>query len=312
MSLQLEMIKELKCYFYLFSEFRSVILSITCKHLRIHFLRKEEINMCCSVTSVMLSKLYEQKAMNRKETSIFDNDINLMCKTLLQVFMQTIIDLFDGSNPILSTLVSVTLGLIQILEESNYKCFWDELIAESDDLCNMKQFLFKSFLVFKELLSQNWSVFTNDWFIMKIASNSVIRKCLEEFSKPLVYTFLQNDTFDVELWREYFNVVVSYVTQRSLQLEKYPDNKSRKILKMYGDMRVTMGFQVLSMWFQLGNKKSNFIPSMVGPILEITLVPETSLRKSTIEVFYDMIQCEEVILGVEKSAITKFFKILVK
>lgn len=33
---------------------------------------------------------------------------------------------------------------------------------------------------------------------------------------------------------------------------------------------------------------------MVGPFLEITLVPELSLRKATLTVFYDMIQCEQV------------------
>lgn len=33
---------------------------------------------------------------------------------------------------------------------------------------------------------------------------------------------------------------------------------------------------------------------MVGPFLEITLVPELSLRRATLTVFYDMIQCEQV------------------
>uniref|UniRef100_T1GB51 Dedicator of cytokinesis TPR repeats region domain-containing protein n=1 Tax=Megaselia scalaris TaxID=36166 RepID=T1GB51_MEGSC len=126
-----------------------------------------------------------------------------------------------------------------------------------------------------------------------MASNNVIRKSLEEFSNPLVYKFLQHDRFDMELWCEYFKVVVCFVTQSTLQIEKYPELKKRQVLQNYGDMRVTMGFQVLSMWSQLGDKKCNFIPFMIGPILEITLVPETSLRKSTIEVFYDMIQCEQ-------------------
>lgn len=31
---------------------------------------------------------------------------------------------------------------------------------------------------------------------------------------------------------------------------------------------------------------------MVGPILEVTLVPETELRKATIPIFFDMMQCE--------------------
>ena len=31
---------------------------------------------------------------------------------------------------------------------------------------------------------------------------------------------------------------------------------------------------------------------MVGPILEMTLVPEIELRKATIPIFFDMMQCE--------------------
>lgn len=31
---------------------------------------------------------------------------------------------------------------------------------------------------------------------------------------------------------------------------------------------------------------------MVGPILEMTLIPETELRKATIPIFFDMMLCE--------------------
>lgn len=41
-----------------------------------------------------------------------------------------------------------------------------------------------------------------------------------------------------------------------------------------------------------GQHKIKFIPEMVGPILEMTLIPETELRKATIPIFFDMMQCE--------------------
>lgn len=41
-----------------------------------------------------------------------------------------------------------------------------------------------------------------------------------------------------------------------------------------------------------GPHKMKFIPAMVGPILEVTLVPEPELRKATIPIFFDMMQCE--------------------
>ena len=57
-------------------------------------------------------------------------------------------------------------------------------------------------------------------------------------------------------------------------------------------MRQTMAFEVRAMWFNLGVNKSHFIPSMVGPFLEMTLIPGIELRKKTIPIFFDMIQHE--------------------
>eukprot|EP00070_Physeter_catodon_P030859 XP_028337753.1 dedicator of cytokinesis protein 1-like [Physeter catodon] len=45
-------------------------------------------------------------------------------------------------------------------------------------------------------------------------------------------------------------------------------------------------------FFIQGQHKIKFIPEMVGPVLEMTLIPETELRKATIPIFFDMMQCE--------------------
>ena len=53
-----------------------------------------------------------------------------------------------------------------------------------------------------------------------------------------------------------------------------------------------MAFEIRSMWFNLGQYKIQFVPSMVGPFLEMTLIPEIELRKATMPIFFDMMQCE--------------------
>ncbi|MGH0144510.1 UNVERIFIED_CONTAM: hypothetical protein FKN15_046651 [Acipenser sinensis] len=60
----------------------------------------------------------------------------------------------------------------------------------------------------------------------------------------------------------------------------------------YQDMRRTIGFEIRDMWYNLGPHKIKLIPEMVGPMLEMTLVPEIELRKATIPIFFDMMQCE--------------------
>lgn len=60
--------------------------------------------------------------------------------------------------------------------------------------------------------------------------------------------------FPVEqIWGTYFNLAVEYLTQPSLQLEKFSEVKRGKIIEKYGDMRVLMGRQILSVWSKLGN-----------------------------------------------------------
>lgn len=41
-----------------------------------------------------------------------------------------------------------------------------------------------------------------------------------------------------------------------------------------------------------GQYKIQFVPGLVGAILEMTLIPEAELRRATIPIFFDMMQCE--------------------
>ena len=43
--------------------------------------------------------------------------------------------------------------------------------------------------------------------------------------------------------------------------------------------------------YPLGDNKKIFVPDIVGPFLEVTLVPLDSLRKEVIPIFFDMIEC---------------------
>lgn len=162
----------------------------------------------------------------------------------------------------------------------------------------LKDFLMRVFLVFRDLVKQE--VYPPDWLVIKMVANNVILKSLQELAQPLAFRFLDTRSggyFDKELWTRYFNLAVDYLTQQPLQLEQFSEVKREKILEKYGDMRVLMGFQILSMWSQLGEQKLHFIPSMVGPFLEVTLVPEIELRKATMHIFFDMMECEQKARG---------------
>jgi hypothetical protein len=75
----------------------------------------------------------------------------------------------------------------------------------------------------------------------------------------LIYFNFCDFFFPSQVWSNYFNLAVSFLTQPSLQLEKFSDVKREKIIEKYGDMRVQMGFQILKVWSSLGNDNDKTI-----------------------------------------------------
>uniref|UniRef100_A0A673CH10 Dedicator of cytokinesis 5 n=1 Tax=Sphaeramia orbicularis TaxID=375764 RepID=A0A673CH10_9TELE len=163
-------------------------------------------------------------------------------------------------------------------------------------------FLMETFIMFKDLMG---NVFPADWMIMNLVQMQVFLRAINQYSDVLNMYFLDQTHFELQLWNNYFHLTVAFLTHKALQLESFSQEKRNKILNKYGDMRNTAGFKIRDMWYNLGPHKMKFIPAMVGPILEVTLVPEPELRKATIPIFFDMMQCEHNFSPFENELITK-------
>uniref|UniRef100_A0A8V5FZH6 Uncharacterized protein n=1 Tax=Melopsittacus undulatus TaxID=13146 RepID=A0A8V5FZH6_MELUD len=153
-----------------------------------------------------------------------------------------------------------------------------------------QDFLMETFILFKDLIGK--TVYPSDWMVMNMVQNREFLRSINQFASTLTEMFLSDDSFELQLWNNYFYLAVAFLTQDSLQLENFSQAKRSSILAKYGDMRATIGASIRDMWYNLGRHKIEFIPDMVGPILEMTLVPEPELRKATIPIFFDMMLCE--------------------
>ncbi|XP_039296231.1 LOW QUALITY PROTEIN: dedicator of cytokinesis protein 3 [Nilaparvata lugens] len=273
-------------------ESRSLLLLTCCKHLRMHLSRRDELRLCTEILGEVISFIFKQQQASGKINNCLHHDLEIICLNTLDMLIQTVLILIDRSAAVLGSLVACLIGQLQLLDEGHYQRLWEEL----RDRKPLKDFLLRAFLVLRDLLKQD--VFPVDWFVMKAAANAVVLAALKELAQPLVFCFLESRCqFDHQVWSNYFTLAVAFLTQPSLQLEKFSDVKREKVIAKYGDMRVLMGFQILSVWSKLGEHKVNFIPSMVGPFLEVTLVPEPELRKATLHIFFDMMDCEQRIHG---------------
>ncbi|KAB0369793.1 hypothetical protein FD755_018786 [Muntiacus reevesi] len=168
--------------------------------------------------------------------------------------------------------VACMTAILNQMGDQHYS-FYIETFQTSSELVD---FLMETFIMFKDLIGKN--VYPVDWMAMSMVQNSPPHD--------------GSPCFHLQLWNNYFHLAVAFITQDSLQLEQFSHAKYNKILNKYGDMRRLIGFSIRDMWYKLGQNKICFIPGMVGPILEMTLIPEAELRKATIPIFFDMMLCE--------------------
>ena len=53
----------------------------------------------------------------------------------------------------------------------------------------------------------------------------------------------------------------------------------------YGDMHIAMNSLMINKWKTLGNYQSRYVPGMIGPFLEVSLLPHTSKMCYSVFVF---------------------------
>uniref|UniRef100_A0A8B9GI24 C2 DOCK-type domain-containing protein n=1 Tax=Amazona collaria TaxID=241587 RepID=A0A8B9GI24_9PSIT len=210
--------------------------------------------------------------------------VQIIMEKLLRTVNRTVISMGRDSE-LIGSFVACMTAILRQMEDYHYahliKTFGK---MRSDD------FLMETFIMFKNLIGKN--VYPFDWVIMNMMQNKVFLRAINQYADMLNKKFLDQTNFELQLWNNYFHLAVAFLTQESLQLENFSSAKRAKILNKYGDMRRQIGFEIRDMWYNLGQHKIKFIPEMVGPILEMTLIPETELRKATIPIFFDMMQCE--------------------
>ncbi|CAH2276722.1 dedicator of cytokinesis 2 [Pelobates cultripes] len=204
---------------------------------------------------------------------------------LLRTVNRTVI-MMERDQELTSHFVACMTAILSQMDDQHYTIYIDTFQSSSD----LVDFLMETFIMFKDLIGKN--VYPSDWMTMSMVQNRVFLRAINKFAETMNQKFLENMNFEVQLWNNYFHLAVAFITQDSLQLENFSHDKRNEILDKYGDMRCLIGFAIRDMWYKLGQNKICFIPGMVGPILEMTLIPEVELRKSTIPIFFDMMLCE--------------------
>uniref|UniRef100_A0A8C9VVV0 Dedicator of cytokinesis 5 n=1 Tax=Scleropages formosus TaxID=113540 RepID=A0A8C9VVV0_SCLFO len=239
---------------------------------------KPDYEACVQLLSTLLD------CLDRKDVGPTRTHVQVIVERLLRRVNRTVINM-SRTSPLISHYLACMAAILKQMDDAHYTHYISAFRTRQDII----DFLMETFIMFRDLIG---NVFPSDWMIMNLLQIRVFLRAINQYSEVLNQYFLDQTHFQLQLWNNYFHLMVAFLTHKSLQLESFSQEKRNKILKKYGDMRKSIGFKIRDMWYNLGPHKMKFIPSMVGPILEVTLVPEPELRKATIPIFFDMMQCE--------------------
>uniref|UniRef100_UPI00398F7855 dedicator of cytokinesis protein 5 isoform X1 n=2 Tax=Pristiophorus japonicus TaxID=55135 RepID=UPI00398F7855 len=231
----------------------------------------------------LLSSVLE--VLDRRDIGPHQTHIQLIMERLLRRINRTVIAM-NRQSGLIGPFVACMIAILKQMKDYHYTHYINTFKTRHDII----DFLMETFIMFKDLIGKN--VYPSDWMVMNMVQNGVFLRAINQFAAVLNKLFLDQANFELQLWNNYFHLAIAFLVRDSLQLEIFSREKRNKIVNKYGDMRKDIGFKIRDMWYNLGPHKIKFIPGMVGPILEMTLVPEPDLRRATIPIFFDMMQCE--------------------
>uniref|UniRef100_A0A4W4EBP2 Dedicator of cytokinesis 4b n=1 Tax=Electrophorus electricus TaxID=8005 RepID=A0A4W4EBP2_ELEEL len=272
--------KTVESQLYTNTESRCILLPVVLRLVQTHMQEQRDVVMCANILTIMLNSC--QLAVIAMATVLSRVCIcglhQARANTLMIVCVCVCV--FQGE------FVACLLTLLKQMRDKHYQ----QLLQKFTSKDELRDFLLQIFTVFRILIRPE--MFPKDWTVMRLVTNNVIITTVLYLSDALRKNFL-NDKFDYKVWDSYFYLSVIFINQPCLQLETFSPSKRKKILEKYGDMRVMMGCEIFSMWQNLGEHKFNFIPAMIGPFLEVTLVPQPDLRNVMIPIFHDMMDWEQ-------------------
>ncbi|KAH6721718.1 hypothetical protein BKA61DRAFT_162673 [Leptodontidium sp. MPI-SDFR-AT-0119] len=155
--------------------------------------------------------------------------------------------------------------------------------------------------------------FPASWLSVHIYHHKSTMKTLEYLAGILLETFLPHpddaESYNTEVWKAFFTVLLKLVGSDALALETFPEQKRRAVWKIAGDVREHGADLLRRTWEAIGWETSSderqryslakmggyqvqYVPVLVGPIVELCLSVHEGLRRVAVEVLQTMIVSE--------------------
>ena len=148
-------------------------------------------------------------------------------------------------------------------------------------------FLTKIMSMFSTILKH--PVFPRQWVQMNLlVCKAALKLC--RILKSILDTQFSGATFNKTIWTDFFNLTSSLLTAEALQLETFSPTKEKLIIRSYSDMRLEGNTILKSAWEGLGTVQAQFVPSLVGNFVEVSMTQHKVIRTTATNIIYSMME----------------------
>jgi hypothetical protein len=276
---------------------------------------KEQVRLCCSVLSSQIDHLgpeipdYIPKII---QSYLSLNAVPKKPKDRLSL-------LFPTSYPFPTRPIATTsdpasfdealIELSAVLSALSTSPAGMQLELAEDDL----NIVVESCLRVHTSILQTGETFPADWLSVHIFHHKSAMRTLQYLAGMLLESFLPHpdeaEAFSTELWKLFFTTLLKLVGSPSLALETFPEQKRRAVWKIAGDVREHGAELLRRTWeaigwettveeraryglAKMGGYQVQYVPTLVGPIVELCLSVHEGLRRMAVEVLQTMIVSE--------------------
>jgi hypothetical protein len=273
---------------------------------------REQVRLCCSVIASQVDHLGPE--IPDHIPRIIDSYLSLLSSPVKP--RSRLSFLFPSAYPFPSKPVSSDVTFDESLAElsailsaiSNSAAGMQLELAAEDEVAITLENLLR---VHMSILSGE--AFPNGWLSLHIYHHKSTMRTLQYVANIMLESFLPDpdeaETFNMELWKLFFTTLLKLVGSTSLALETFPEQKRRAVWKIAGDVREHGAELLRTTWEAIGWETSTeernryglakiggyqvqYVPALVGPIVELCLSVHEGLRRMAVEVLQTMIVSE--------------------
>lgn len=273
---------------------------------------RDQVRLCCSVVASHID--YISNEIPDYIPKIIDSYLAILAtprsaKTRLSLLFPTAYPFASKNLPEPVTFDEALIELSAILSAlSNSSSGGMQLELADADLTTLLE---QTLRVYMSILSGE--AFPPEWLSIHIFHHKSTMRSLQYLADIMLESFLPHpdeaENFNTELWKLFFSTLLKLVGSPSLALETFPEQKRRAVWKVAGDVREHGAELLRRMWEAIGWETSpeeraqyglsrmggyqvQYVPTLVGPIVELCLSVHEGLRTMAVEVLQTMIVSE--------------------